>query len=73
VEAAVLQYAANLVIVYDDAFRVPLGWLDLLDACPRLRFLAVASEGHRSAMCELLGDVPPQKLVTVVTSGSAKA
>lgn len=72
-QAAVQRHAADLVIVSEDAFRVPPGWLDLLDACPGLRFLAVASEGRRSALCEVLGDIPPQKLVAVVTSARARA
>lgn len=68
-DAAVLRHAPDLVIVSEAELRVPAAWLDLLESHPGLRLLAVTSEGHRGALCEVLGNVPPQVLVAVVTSG----
>jgi hypothetical protein len=70
---AVTRCSADLVIVAEDQFSVPLAWLDLLEACPRLRLLAVASERHRRALCEVLGDVPPGSLVQTVRSARPRA
>jgi hypothetical protein len=68
-EGALLRHAPDLVIVSEAEFRVPAAWLDLLEAHPGLRLLAMTTEGHRGALCEVLGNVRPQELVTVVTSG----
>jgi hypothetical protein len=67
-EDAVTRYSADLVIIAGDQFRIPPAWLNLLDARPRLRLLALASQGHRSALCEVLGDIPPQRLAEAVRS-----
>jgi hypothetical protein len=68
-DAAVLRHTPDLVIVSEDEFHVPETWIDLLESHPGLRLLAVTSEGHRGVLCEVLGNVPPQELVEVVTSG----
>ncbi len=69
---AVTRYSADLVIIAEDQFGVPPAWLDLLETHPGLKLLAFASEGHRSALCEVLGDMPPQRLVEVVKSARAR-
>ncbi len=68
-DAALLRHAPDLVIVSEAEFRVPPAWLDVLEAHPGLRLLAISSDGHRGALCEVLGNVRPQELVSVVTSG----
>lgn len=68
-EDVLRRQAPDLVIVSEAEFRLPAAWLDLLEAHPDLRLLAISSAGHRGALCEVLGNVRPQELVTVVTSG----
>lgn len=69
---AVTRRSAHLVIIAGDQLRVPPLWLDLLEARPSLRLLAVASERHRTALCEVLGNVPPQGLVDAVRVARAR-
>jgi hypothetical protein len=67
-EAAVLDHAAELVIVAENEFHIPASWLELLEAHPGVRLLAVASAGHRGAVCEVLGNLPPDELVTLINA-----
>ncbi len=71
-EAAVLRHGPGLVIVSEAEFRVPPSWLDLLEADPGLRLLAVVHEGHRGVLCEVHGNVPPHELVAVITAGGER-
>ena len=64
-----LRHDPDMVILSEAEFSLPAAWLDLLEAHPGLRLLAISSGGHRSALCEVLGNVRPQELVTVVMSG----
>ena len=68
-EAAAQQYTPDIVIVSETEFRLPPTWLDLLEAHPGLRFLAISSEGSRGALCEVLGNVPPNELATAILEG----
>lgn len=69
-ETAVARHAPEVVLVSEAGLRVPAAWLDLLEAHPGLRLIAIASEGHRGALCEVLGNLPPEGLLKLVTSGA---
>ena len=69
---AVMRSHPGVVIVASDQFRIPPAWLDLLEARPTLKLLAVASTGHHSVLCEVVGDIPPRRLVEAVRSARAR-
>jgi hypothetical protein len=70
---AVIRFAADLVIIAGDQLRVPPAWLDLLATHPRLNLFAVAQQGQRTALCQVIGDVAPQQLVEAVRSARSSA
>jgi DNA-binding NarL/FixJ family response regulator len=71
--AAVERYAPDLVVVGGGGLRVPGEWFDLLRSRPSLRLLAVASHGHRTTVCEVLGDISPQGLVDAIKLARARS